>query len=131
MSHTEGKLSYIGISVVIIGKGNRIGPVLYQPPNREFPVFETAQANARRVAACWNFCDGISTEALEQGMKDMPDMVKIYHHFYRCDCGRYWDVESHIDSLQSACPSDSAQTANPRRIFPYETRMRWVQDTRS
>lgn len=27
---------------------------------------EEAQANARRLAACWNACDGLSTEALER-----------------------------------------------------------------
>lgn len=28
---------------------------------------EQASANARRLAACWNACDGIPTEALEDG----------------------------------------------------------------
>ena len=29
------------------------------------PQGEPEPVNARRLAACWNFCDGVSTEALE------------------------------------------------------------------
>lgn len=35
---------------------------------------DNAKADARRLVACWNACDGISTEALEQS-KPMAQLV--------------------------------------------------------
>lgn len=37
----------------------------YQPPREGKPDKATGQANAARLVACWNFCDGIPTSALE------------------------------------------------------------------
>lgn len=36
---------------------------------------EEAEANARRVAACWNACDGTHNEALERGLEGHPQPV--------------------------------------------------------
>lgn len=39
-----------------------------------------AEANARRVVACWNACEGISTEALETllvGSESLPHTIEV------------------------------------------------------
>lgn len=67
MSHTQGKLS-----ISDIGVGFEI------QDEEESVIFQAQQvpkdrghnrriANARRLVACWNACDGIGTEELEAG----------------------------------------------------------------
>lgn len=67
MSHTQGKLSIseIGVGFEI---QDQDGNVLFQ--SQQVPKdsrHDRRIANARRLVACWNACDGISTEELEAG----------------------------------------------------------------
>jgi len=56
--HTSGKLQAIhGGYLTIVGTGERIGRCGIHGPWME---------NARRLAACWNACEGIDTEDLEK-----------------------------------------------------------------
>ena len=67
MSHTEGKMAanddWIGREtggiVAIMGGFDDI----------------TNKANARRLVACWNACDGVSTESLETGELNVSDLT--------------------------------------------------------
>jgi hypothetical protein len=75
LKHTQGKLEIAGATVLwsreakeIVGAvGEPIQPVVrYQPVTASSENFEKAAANAERLKACWNACEGIPTEALEQ-----------------------------------------------------------------
>lgn len=55
MSHTEGKLEQRGTCIFFAH--NAGGFDLYRCPS--------AEDNARRLVACWNWCEGVSTEFME------------------------------------------------------------------
>lgn len=71
-NHTEGKLSV---------HGERIDS--FHAQDGEFVVAncygQDAQENARRLVACWNACDGISTEDLDDALSitDRPFFNQI------------------------------------------------------
>ncbi len=70
--HTKGRLSQCGIALRD-EQGRLLGGISgCQIPN-------VGRANARRLVACWNALEGISTEALEQGMLEdlIADVRKI------------------------------------------------------
>lgn len=80
MSHTQGKLiagEEVRSSgwVDILDENNSRLPVAYATPatysEAGCPIErrdEETIANARRLVACWNACEGISTDALESGV---------------------------------------------------------------
>ncbi len=64
--HTEGRLKYWSCEstggcpqILALDDGERVAHVSLR---RE------CEADARRLVACWNACEGISTEALEAGV---------------------------------------------------------------
>jgi hypothetical protein len=59
--HTEGKLEIIGEQGTALWAGALLIATMYEPRTRH----ALARANARRLVACWNACEGIPTEDLE------------------------------------------------------------------
>ena len=94
MTHTQGRLNSVGHIprdeyTPWIGERFDIGiasnavddDIEYENPIAEVyaDTHEKAQANARRLAACWNACDGIPTEILESMVNDgIPWSVHRY-----------------------------------------------------
>lgn len=54
--HTQGRLKVSGVRLYLEGKAGRLIATM--------GVSDTEKEDADRVAACWNACEGISTEAL-------------------------------------------------------------------
>lgn len=73
MSHTPGKLrvesGHRGFVLTLDGDGKQYDIAVVRDIGNE-----DNEANARRLVACWNALDGISTEALEQS-KPMAQLV--------------------------------------------------------
>ena len=70
MEHTKGKLHRHGL-VIDIRKNDGDHTILAwlnETATAYLPVYETQAANARRLVACWNACEGIKTEDLERGV---------------------------------------------------------------
>jgi hypothetical protein len=69
MNHTKGKLKVRGYYAV-----NELGRAVFDcgcVPMED----EEIKANARRLVACWNACDGVSTESLETGELNVFDLT--------------------------------------------------------
>lgn len=64
MSHTQGKLR-IGKKYTTDIYADRAGHAIARTVNPQ-SAYED-EANARRLVACWNACEGIGTEDLEKG----------------------------------------------------------------
>lgn len=71
--HTQGELKYASESInpdwAVVTDANgsvvaNVPDVVSAPAMRQMP----AEANARRLVACWNACQSIPTEALEAGV---------------------------------------------------------------
>ncbi len=73
--HTEGKLQ-----VEIVGDTGGENPVhVCEIGNDHVRVGEyITEANARRLVACWNACEGLDTETLESGRVTMVDATDNY-----------------------------------------------------
>ena len=53
--------------------------------------------NATRIAAAWNACEGIPTEALEAGVvKDMLEALRLVNEYYGEDSDVFWVVRAAI-----------------------------------
>lgn len=63
MSHTQGKLR-VGTKYATDIYADRAGHAIARTVNPQ--VTAEDDANARRLVACWNACDGLSTEFLEK-----------------------------------------------------------------
>ena len=69
-SNADGTLNYV-VYVLDCAEGEDAGH-----DNRITLGEYLSEANARRLAACWNACEGLSTEALEAGMvKELLDAL--------------------------------------------------------
>lgn len=66
-AHTEGRLIVNGTLIYFSGTDG--GFDLRDCPSPE--------ENARRLAACWNMCDGIDLENIEQGMP-LVERINVY-----------------------------------------------------
>ena len=82
MSHTQGKLIAqiyeSGAFDLEIDGARTFGVRLVIAWRKEIPTKEKEMhANGRRLAACWNACDGISTESLENAAAD-GRFIKIF-----------------------------------------------------
>ena len=66
-SHTHGKIKAKGRDLMLATGRYRMASGITACGSASGLVndVEIAFENARRLAACWNFCDGISTEELE------------------------------------------------------------------
>lgn len=67
----------------------------------------TAQANARRLAACWNACDGISTENLEINVPVL-ELAQRYNTALKA-------LKKAIAALETCTPGD---TSTGHVIYP-------------
>lgn len=75
MSHTKGRLVYSAVHITVNGVQKRYHAVGI-PGTKDVVAIngevgsddeEESIANARRLVACWNSCDGITTISLEDG----------------------------------------------------------------
>lgn len=98
MSHTKGKLEIRGFYAV-----NELGRAVFDcgPAPMED---EEIKANARRLVACWNVCNGIPTKWIEGGaatiVEHAVDLVKERNELlaalrnsaeYLCELMEVWD----------------------------------------
>ena len=72
IQHTSGRLQLDDaqpgdIRRYLLAESNEYPHVVASVPIELQP--QTAEANARRLAACWNVCEGIPTEMLESSTK--------------------------------------------------------------
>lgn len=63
--HTQGRMVVNPIQLDQIATADASQEIARASTHRLPP--EVTIANARRLAACWNACDGLSTESLERG----------------------------------------------------------------
>ena len=85
-SHTQGRLEVVGNNLLAVCQGTE------QLIARTKIELDEAQANADRLAACWNACLGYSTEALESGI--VADLERTLYHWD----GMAPSVEKHMGS---------------------------------
>ena len=86
MSHTQGKLtvSEIGVGFELDDeKGRCIAQTQQLCAIKNAEDHDERKANARRLVACWNACDGISTESLEMaaalgGLRDVSPGAAVF-----------------------------------------------------
>lgn len=94
--HTAGRLNAIhGSYLVVDGTGESIGRCGTHGPHVQ---------NARRLAACWNACEGLSTESLEHNPPLADQLVEALN-------GKY-EAERQRDRLQQ-----TAQALHNRGFF--------------
>lgn len=82
--HTQGKLELAENPLEIIGGGMDIA---FCGPAKGFNMDEypVRRANARRLVACWNACEGISTETLENGNSIQVALMGGLNAALECD----------------------------------------------
>ena len=106
--HTPGKLQVIhGGYLTIVGTGERIGRCGNHGPWME---------NGRRLAACWNACEGIDTQYLESyGLPDFAQKIS--------------DLAAQKDQLLKAAQDALKFMGDePLKTQPYGTGYRLVSD---
>ena len=86
--HTQGR-----VKVQHPHAGERGYEVAFEPGLEQL-CQNITEANARRLAACWNACDGISTEALE-----VPGIIQ---QRIESACGELYEVKRQRDELLAA-----------------------------
>lgn len=68
---------------------------------------EPSEEDARRLVACWNVCEGMSTESLEL----MPGQ------FFKPQYQRLLEVEAQRDELLQALRDANANAGNPEAVY--------------
>ena len=71
MEHTTGKLTFRGFSIYAADGKTPVADTCLNASVAQHDV-----ANARRLVACWNACDGIPTKWLEGGAADILEYSK-------------------------------------------------------
>jgi hypothetical protein len=123
--HIEPLQEDEGKSIAICKAGKGIIAVIQIPTDGEVTDFtrEEDEANALRIVAAVNACEGISTEVLKPGLMvelfdaladllgDMPDVQNG-----QCiRCGR--DYRDYADIADGECPSDDCPSYTPRALL--------------
>lgn len=80
--HTPGRLKAIKHSIYSDDEGHSVAMTFLISQS------EHDEANARRLVACWNACEGISTESLESGQPMMAVFQKEQSRADRAEVGR-------------------------------------------
>jgi hypothetical protein len=83
MSHTQGKLGFDQYGSIKTSRGETLSLDGVSMPCGYVPSEHIGKKNARRLVACWNACDGISTEALEMaaalgGLRDVSPGAAVF-----------------------------------------------------
>lgn len=71
MEHTQGKLTFRGFSIYAADGKTPVADTCLTAS-----VAQHDEANARRLVACWNACEGVSTEWLEA--QTDPDSEELF-----------------------------------------------------
>jgi hypothetical protein len=95
-SHPDANITLIG---------NDKGWVFYLTHNDEF-LPEIQEASARRIVACVNACEGIPTEALEDGV--VRELIEALQAIKRID-GRTALTMEDADAIHAKCLSALAK----------------------
>jgi hypothetical protein len=83
MSHTQGKLGFDQYGSIKTSRGETLSLDGVSMPCGYVPSEHIGKKNARRLVACWNACDGISTESLEMaaslgGLRDVSPGAAVF-----------------------------------------------------
>lgn len=95
MRHTEGKLTVRRENKTFAGhEETHISLIAGEAGDwhrtvATIPVQNDRDANAERLAACWNFCQGVSTEALQT--VTLGEVLKVLDKFVRLASYLHWD----------------------------------------
>lgn len=68
MSHTQGKLSISEVGSGLEAEDEQENVVFQIKAVLDGVLHEKGKSNTRRLVACWNACEGISTEILEESV---------------------------------------------------------------
>ncbi len=111
--HTEGKLTHAESSKVICAKqGDAIQQVFFvaslQQSRYDKRIDLIEQANAERLAACWNAFEGVSTEDAEK--LDVGRLLRAITAYYAQQCGDYSKKPCN-HAFFCVCPGDELRAA--------------------